>query len=41
MQDFANMSGLEYLLIDSQTTLANFTKDLRWNDMYYRLANGL
>jgi len=41
MQDFANMSGLEYLLIDNQTTLANFTKDLRWNDMYYRLANGL
>jgi len=37
-EDFAEMAGMEYLLIDSGTTVANFKKELRWNDLYYRLA---
>jgi len=37
-EDFAEMAGMEYLLIDSGTTIANFKKELRWNDLYYRLA---
>jgi L-arabinose isomerase len=40
LEDFAEMASIEYLLIDSNTTLANFKKELRWNDLYYRLAMG-
>jgi L-arabinose isomerase len=35
------MTGLEYLLVDRETTLKNFQKELRWNDAYYHLADGL
>ena len=41
MQDFADMAGLECLMIDSNTNVADFVKELRWNDMYYHLANGI
>jgi L-arabinose isomerase len=41
IEDFAAMAGMEYLLIDSETKLADFKKELRWNDMYYALAKGL
>jgi L-arabinose isomerase len=40
MQDFADMAGMECLLIDAATTVAGFVKELRWNDMYYHMANG-
>ena len=35
MQDFAEMAGIEMLLIDEHTRLAEFKKELRWNDLYY------
>ena len=41
LEDFAEMAGIEYLLIDDQTTLSSFKKELRWNDLYYHLAKGL
>jgi L-arabinose isomerase len=41
LQDFAEMADIELLLIDEQTNLNEFKKELRWNDLYYRLANGL
>jgi len=41
LQDFADMAGLECLLIDSKTNVADFVKELRWNDMYYHLASGI
>jgi L-arabinose isomerase len=41
LEDFAEMSGIEYLLIDEETTLSSFKKELRWNDLYYHLAKGL
>ena len=41
LQDFAEMAGIEYLLIDENTRLDEFKKELRWNDLYYHLANGL
>ena len=41
MQDFADMAGLECLMIDSNTNVADFVKELRWNDMYYHLASGI
>lgn len=40
-EDFAEMAGLEYLLIDADTKLANFKDQLRWNDLYYHVAKGL
>ncbi|GJG87195.1 L-arabinose isomerase [Gemmatimonadetes bacterium T265] len=41
LADFAEMAGMECVLIDADTTVANFKKELRWNDLYYRLARGL
>jgi L-arabinose isomerase len=41
LEDFADMAGLEFLVIDSETRLSEFKKELRWNDLYYHLANGL
>jgi L-arabinose isomerase len=41
LEDFAEMAGIEFLLIDEQTTLSSFKKELRWNDLYYHLAKGI
>ena len=40
LENFAEMAGMECLLIDANTTVAGFVKELRWNDMYYHMANG-
>ncbi|MGE3192468.1 MAG: L-arabinose isomerase [Microbacteriaceae bacterium] len=40
-RDFATMSGTELLVIDGDTTLSAFERELRWNAAYYRLARGL
>jgi L-arabinose isomerase len=41
MECFAEMAGVEYLLIDHTTTTSSFDKELRWNEMYYHLADGM
>jgi L-arabinose isomerase len=41
LEDFAGMAGMEYLLIDTQTKLPEFKKELRWNDLYYHLSKGI
>ncbi|HEX2911510.1 MAG TPA: L-arabinose isomerase [Chloroflexia bacterium] len=41
MEDFAGMAGVEFLLIDKDTRLAEFKKEIRWNDLYYHLAKGI
>jgi L-arabinose isomerase len=41
MADFAEMAGMEFLLINEHTTVSAFKKELRWNDLYYHLAKGL
>jgi L-arabinose isomerase len=41
LEDFADMAGMEFLLIDKDTTISGFKKELRWNDLYYQLAKGL
>ena len=41
LADFAEMAGMECLLIDAETRLPAFKKELRWNDLYYHLARGL
>jgi L-arabinose isomerase len=40
LADFAEMSGVELLTIDADTNLRQFTKELRWNQAYHRLAQG-
>ena len=41
LQDWADMAGIEFLLIDNDTRLSEFKKELRWNEVYYHLARGL
>ena len=41
MEDFASMANIEYVLIDVDTELGAFKKELKWNEMYYLLAKGL
>jgi len=41
MEDFTEMAGIEYLCIDEDTTISDFKKDIRTNEIYYMLANGL
>lgn len=41
LRDFAEMAGIEFLLIDENTRTHEFQKELRWNDLYYHLKNGL
>ena len=35
------MAGIELLLIDEDTRVAGFRKEMRWNQAYYHLARGL
>ncbi|WP_372772508.1 L-arabinose isomerase [Mangrovibacterium sp.] len=39
--DFAEMAGVEAVVIDEDTTIPEFKKELKWNDLYYHLAKGL
>jgi len=39
--DFAEITGTELALIDSDTRVRTFLQQLRWNQAYYRLAGGL
>jgi len=41
LEDFAEMADIEFLVIDKKTTITDFKKELKWNDMYYLLSNGL
>ncbi|HEX7834989.1 MAG TPA: L-arabinose isomerase [Pseudolysinimonas sp.] len=40
-RDFAAMSGVELLVIDGDTALDGFEREVRWNAAYYRLARGI
>ena len=41
LEDFSEIAGIEYLLIDKSTTISSFKKELRWNELYYHLAKGI
>jgi L-arabinose isomerase len=41
LRDYAEMAGIEFLLIDEHTTVEGFKDTLRWNDLYYHLNKGL
>jgi L-arabinose isomerase len=38
LEDFAEIAGVELLVIDERTRVADFRKELRWNQAYYSLA---
>jgi len=40
-RDFADMTATELLVIDESTTVGGFRDELRWNQAYFRLAQGL
>jgi len=39
--DFAEIAGIELVVIDAETRMRRFTHELRWNQAYYRLAGGI
>jgi L-arabinose isomerase len=41
MEDFAGMTGTEFLLIGEKCDLTSFRNELKWNEMYYHLADGI
>jgi L-arabinose isomerase len=41
LEDFSEIAGIEYLLIDKDTSIRSFKKELRWNDLYYHLSKGI
>lgn len=41
IETFAEYADVEFLVIDKNTDLTAFKKELRWNEIYYMLANGL
>jgi L-arabinose isomerase len=41
LEDFAEVTGIELLVIDKDNRLRGFKKELRPNTAYYSLAGGL
>jgi L-arabinose isomerase len=41
LEDFAAMMGIEYLLIDEKCNLTEFKKEIRYNEVYHHIANGI
>jgi len=41
LEDYAEMAGIELVLIDESTSVRQLKKELRWNEAYYHLAKGL
>jgi L-arabinose isomerase len=41
LEDFAKMADVEFVLIDEKTSLSDFQKDLRSNEIFYTLSKGL
>jgi len=39
LQDFAEMIHMEFLVIDNDTKINEFKKELRWNELFYALSN--
>jgi L-arabinose isomerase len=41
IEDFSSMLGVEFLLIDEKCDLTGFKRELKWNELYYLLAQGI
>jgi L-arabinose isomerase len=37
LEDYAEMAGMEFLLINEDTRVTEFKKELKWNEAYYRM----
>jgi L-arabinose isomerase len=37
IEDFCEMLGIEYVLIDEKCDLSSFAKELRWNEVYFHM----
>jgi L-arabinose isomerase len=40
MQDFADIADIEMVRIDDNTSIPEFKKELRWNEVYYHINKG-
>jgi L-arabinose isomerase len=40
LEDYADMAGMEFLVIDNETRLASLKNEIKWNEMYYLLTKG-
>ena len=40
LEDYAEMAGIECVVINQDTDLREFRKELRWNELYYHLGKG-
>jgi len=41
LEDFAEMAGIECLMIGAGATVYAFKQELRWNEVYHALRSGL
>ncbi|MFN8257873.1 MAG: L-arabinose isomerase [Bacteroidales bacterium] len=41
LEDFAEMAGIEFLVINDNTVISEFKKELKYNDLYYLLNKAL
>ena len=41
LEDFAGMMGVEFVLIDKNCDLNEFKKELKWNEVYHHISNGI
>lgn len=41
LEDFSEISGIEFLLINSSTDISDFKKELKWNEIYYSFKKSL
>ena len=41
MEDYADIAGIELVVIDKDTTISSFKKELEYNDLYYMLNRAL
>lgn len=41
LEDYAEMAGIELVLIDEATSIRDLKRELRWNEAFYHLARGL
>jgi L-arabinose isomerase len=41
IEDFSEMLGIEYLLIDENCNLSSFRKEIRWNEVYYHINGSM
>jgi L-arabinose isomerase len=41
LEDFAGMLGIEFVHINDKCNIASFRKELRWNEVFYHISDGI